>query len=222
MFGCLRRIGCGLLLLLAAAALWLTRDRWYPRIAGERTVERVEEPAAPISDSAAVAAEQAISRLARPGGPAYAHLTGAEVASLILREAARRNPLPLDSAVAGVTGDELWLRGALDIRELQNRDVLGPLGMLLGNTETVELRGTLHIVSPGLAEFRLRSVKLRDIALPSPAIRALLRQSRGAERPAGAAAQGLQFAVPAHIGDVRIGDGRVTLYRTLAPSASDR
>ena len=42
-----------------------------------------------------------------------------------------------------MVGDRLWLRGTLDLRQLQAQGVLGAIGALLGDEEEVELRGTL-------------------------------------------------------------------------------
>ena len=39
MFGCLRRVGCLIVVLVLAAGLWLSRDLWYPRVFGERAAD---------------------------------------------------------------------------------------------------------------------------------------------------------------------------------------
>jgi hypothetical protein len=143
------------------------------------------------------------------------NIAPADLASLIVREASRRNPLPLKNASAGVLDDRLLLRGTLDIRQLRAQGALGALGALLGDEEDVELRGTLDIVRSGLAEFRVEDFKARNLAIPRAAIPRLIAQlSRS--RAEGVADNGVPFEVPPHIGDVRISNRRVTLYKTVA------
>jgi hypothetical protein len=213
--GCLKTIGCATLLLVGAGVAWITRDRWYPKLRDGRDIEMVESSADTLSAGGAERAAESIRSLGRPSGPAYVNITPADLASLIVREAGRVNPLPLKGTTASVVGDRLWLRGTLDVRQLRAQGVLGPLGALLGDEETVELRGTLHIVRPGLGEFRVESFKARDLAIPSAAIPRLLSQFRRGQTPAGVSEDGIPFAVPPHIGDVRIANGRVTLYKTV-------
>ncbi len=213
--GCLKTIGCATLLVVGAGVAWLTRDRWYPKLRDGRDIEMVESSGDTLSASGAERAAESIRSLGRLSGPAYVNITPADLASLIVREAGRQHPLPLKGASASVVDDRLWLRGTLDVRQLREQGALGPLGALLGDEETVELRGTLSIVRPGLAQFRVESFRARDLAIPSPAIPRLLSQLRRGQPPAGVSADGVPFAVPSHIGDVRIANGRITLYKTV-------
>lgn len=217
--GCLKTVGCATLLLIGAGVAWITRDRWYPKLRDGREIEMVETSGDTLSAAGAERAAEGIRSLGRPSGPAYVNMTPADLASLIVREAGRGNPLPLKETSASVVGDRLGLRGTLDVRQLRAQGELGPLGALLGDEETVELRGTLHIVRPGLGQFRVESFKARDLAIPSAAIPRLLSQFRRGQLPAGVSPDGVPFVVPPHIGDVRIANGRVTLYKTVEPPA---
>jgi hypothetical protein len=217
--GCLRTIGCATVLVVGGAVALLTRDRWYPALRGDRDRAVVELPADTLSPDGAARAEASLRDLQRPRGPAFVNITPADLAALIVREAGRRGPLPLKRARAGTVADELWLQGALDIRALRAQGVLGSLGKLLGDEEEVELRGTLDIVRPGLAQFHVTSFKVRDFPIPSPAIPRLVRELQR-ERPEGVSADAVAFAVPEYIGDARIANGRVTLYKTMAPARS--
>jgi hypothetical protein len=93
--------------------------------------------------------------------------------------------------------------------------VLGPLAQFLGERDTVQFGGTLGVVRPGLAEYRLRQIRLRQLAIPSALIPQIVRQLGTGARPEGVAADALPLAVPAHVSDVRIGRGRVTLYKAV-------
>ena len=213
--GCLKTVGCATLLVVGAGVAWLTRDRWYPALRDGRDRPIVEVVGDTLSETGAERAAGAIASLGRPTGPAYVNITPSDLASLIVREASRRNPLPLKNATAGVVDERLLLRGTLDIRQLRAQGALGALGALLGDEEDVELRGTLDIVRSGLAEFRVEDFKARTLTIPRAAIPRLISQlSRS--RPEGLADNGVPFEVPPHIGDVRISNGRVTLYKTVS------
>jgi hypothetical protein len=214
--GCLKTIGCATVLVLGAAAAWLTRDRWYPMLRDGRDAEVVEAPMDTLSQGGADRAATSLQSLERPSGPAFVNIAPADLAALIVREAERRGPLPLKQASAGAVNDRLWLRGTLDLRELRAQGALGALGMVLRDDEDVELRGTLDIVRPGLAQFHVESFKARDLAIPSAAIPRLLKQMDRGERPDGVSADAVPFRVPPYIGDIRIANGRVTLYKTTS------
>ncbi|HJU74691.1 MAG TPA: hypothetical protein VJ717_13165 [Gemmatimonadaceae bacterium] len=193
----------------------MTRDRWWPQLRdGRDSAVVVEASGNSLSDSGAQRAENSIRSLGQATGPAYVNITPEDLAALIVREAGR-TPLPLKDATAGVVGDRLWLRGTLDLRQLRAQGALGTIGVLLGDEEEVELRGTLDIVQPGLAQFRVAAFKVRDISLPSAAIPRLIAQIYRGERPPGVSANGVPFPVPPYIGDVRIANGRITLYKTV-------
>lgn len=213
--GCLKTLGCATLLVVGAGVAWLTRDRWYPALRDGRERPVVEAVSDTLSTTGADRAAGAIGSLERPSGPAYVNISPADLASLIVREASRRNPLPLENATAAVVDERLVLRGTLDIRQLRTQGALGALGALLGDEEDVELRGTLDIVRPGLAQLRVEDFKARNLAIPRAAIPRLISQMQRS-RPEGVAANGVAFEVPPHIGDVRISNGRVTLYKTVA------
>jgi hypothetical protein len=87
--------------------------------------------------------------------------------------------------------------------------------MLLGDRERIELGGTLHIVRPGLAELRVREIKIRDLSIPSPVIPRLVRQISRGERPPELSSDGIALQTPDYIGDVRVTNGRITLYKTI-------
>jgi hypothetical protein len=70
-------------------------------------------------------------------------------------------------------------------------------------------------VRPGLAEYRLRQIRLRQLAIPSALIPQIVRQLGTGNRPEGVAADALPLTVPAYVSDVRIGRGRVTLYKAV-------
>ena len=86
---------------------------------------------------------------------------------------------------------------------------------MLHDRETVMFGGMIDLVKPGLGEYRVQSVRVRDLPIPGPAIPRLLARLDRSPRPAGVHDDGMPLVIPAHIGDVRIKDGKVTLYKTV-------
>ena len=60
----------------------------------------------------------------------------------------------------------------------------------------------------------MKDIKVRDLSLPSSMIPRVLRQTERGSRPDGLSEDGLPIVVPRYLGDVRIANGRVTLYKT--------
>jgi hypothetical protein len=75
--------------------------------------------------------------------------------------------------------------------------------------------GTLAIVNPGLAVYRVKELRIRDMSVPSPMISQLLRRVEHGSRPPGLADDALPMLVPDYIADVRIENGKITLYKTV-------
>jgi hypothetical protein len=87
---------------------------------------------------------------------------------------------------------------------------------MLGDREPVEFGGTLELVRPGLAQYRVKVLRLRELSVPQRMIPRLLQRIARGSRPPGLAEDGLPLVVPTFIADVRIGQGRVTLYKSTA------
>lgn len=211
MFTCLGRLGCLLLLVVAGALAFLTRERWTPRVLGRGeptpvTWESVNEPGAQ-------AAGDAVASLGRRGGPAYITVSAAELAALMVRSTGYRLPSELDSVEAAIDSETVRVRALVTIDDLRGLDALGPLARMLDRQERIEFTGTLGVLRPGLGEFRVSSVKIADLSLPRAAIPKLLARLDRSVRPEGVSPDGIAITIPEYIGDIRIANGQVTLYR---------
>lgn len=218
MFGCLRRLGCLVILLVIGAGAWLTRDDWLPHVVGSPAAE---EPVGPAWESVTVQSaargRAAVAQLGTARGPASVALRPSEVAGYVLEELLRTLPASAEAPQASVIGDRIYVRVVLPLRDLGG-DVLGPLAGMVGDDEPLLLGGTLEVVRPGLGQYRIADVKVRDLSLPPAVVPRLLRElRRGGPPPEGIAANGLPLALPDGVGDVRIGGGRVTVYEGAAP-----
>ncbi|HEY0970608.1 MAG TPA: hypothetical protein VGE02_06495 [Gemmatimonadales bacterium] len=222
MFGCLGRIGCLALVLVIGAAAWFTRDRWYPVLAGERVVAVDPSSTAwePVTPAAGGRGQEVVRRLAEARGPSAVALGPAEAASYVLAGVLRDLPQSASGLEASITGDRLYLRASIALGDLGG-DVLGPLAGMVSERETLMLGGTIDMVRPGLAQFRVAEVRVRDFSLPSRVIPRLLDRLRGSRAlPEGVADDGIPLELPGNVADVRVSRGRVTLYEEVPGDVS--
>jgi hypothetical protein len=88
--------------------------------------------------------------------------------------------------------------------------------MLLGSRDSVQLGGTIHMVKPGLAEFQVQDVKLGKLQVPKSLIPRLITQmTHGKNKGLGISESSLPMVMPAYISDVRIANGKITLYKSV-------
>ena len=214
--GCFARLGCLVMLALLAVAGWITRDQWLPKLTGHpsTTENAAVSTWQPLSPEAGARGKKKIDELSSPSGPVFSNLTASEVASYVFQTLARTIPASADSAEAAVIGDALYVRAVVPIREIAGTGVLGPLGGLLNDRERLQLGGGFRVIRPGLSEFEVREIKLRDFKVPSGAIPRLVQQISRGNRPEGVAPNALAVTTPRSLADVRIANGRVTLYKT--------
>lgn len=213
MLGCLRRIGCLIVLVVLVLAAWLFRDRWWPRVFGATA-----SPAAvwePVTVQGGANAASALATLGRTNGPVFVNLKAADIAGMLV---GAEGPLPssIQGAEAAVDGDQVRLRATIALDDIKGLDALGPLGDLLGKREQIALGGMLDVVGPGTAELRVTSVQVGQFPVPQSAIPALITRLTRGHRAAGAAPNGVAFPVPPYVGDIRIGKGKVTVYKNVS------
>lgn len=211
---CLARLGCLVVLALLACVAWLTRGRWLPKLGLHPSAAVVRSsPWQPLTPAGAARARTALDRLGRPSGPVFANVSGADAASYIYQGLARQLPPSADSVEAAVLNDQLCLRASVKLSDLGGPNVVGPLASFLGDRNRMQFCGIFDIIRPGLAEFRVKEIRLHDLALPTGAIPKLLRHVERGTRPPGTSPDGLPLLVPRYLGDVRVANGKVTLYK---------
>ena len=212
---CLGRVGCLAVVVLLAGAAWLTRGAWMNKIPGTSSTAASPEEKVwqPLDPAAGQRGKHAIDQLSNPKGPVFTNLTAAEVGSYVVQAIGKSFPESADSVEAAVIGDMLVVRAVVPTKEIASSGALGPLAGLLNERERISLGGTLHVIRPGLSEFEIREAKLRDFKVPSGAIPRLVKQIKKGKAVPGVAEDALPVATPKTLGDVRIANGRVTLYR---------
>ncbi len=213
--GCIRNLGCLVVLLIVLAVGWLYRDRWMPRDREERTTTATAGAAEwePLTAAGATRTRGAIEKLERRSGPVFVSLEPEDVAAYILEETSAQLVPSAENVTASVAGDRLYVRATVKPSEVGGARVLGPQARILGEQEVIQFGGVVEVVRPGLAQYRVREVKIRDFSLPSGLIPKIIRDLRPDSVPADIAADAVPVEIPAHVGDIRISDGKVILYK---------
>lgn len=216
--GCIARLGCLVILVIAGAVAWITRDRWMPRQVhpGHNTAASVKTPTwQPLTDSGAAHTRAALAKLSQPRGPVFQTLTGADVVSYVYQSLAKSMPASADSVEAMVAGEHVQMQANVKLADLGGASALGPLANMLGDRERVQFTGTLRVVKPQVGEFQVQQLKVGAISLPSAMIPTLIKRFDRAPRPAGVDADALPLPLPAYIGDIRVANGKITLYKNV-------
>ncbi|MBC7894873.1 MAG: hypothetical protein H7066_05650 [Cytophagaceae bacterium] len=216
MSGCLRQVGCLVLLVVLGLGGWLTRELWWERATGRPL--HPETTWSPVEPEDGPPARKRIEALERRQGDVFTTLTPGEVAALILGETGGRLPPGVQDVETSVVGDALSIRASVDLTTLRSVDGLGPLRALLTARQPVTITGRPRVVARGRGAFDVQSLKVGGIEVPSPALGALIRQlDRGADGEreiSGSSGRSITFAVPRYVGDIRVARGRVVLYKT--------
>ncbi len=218
MTACLGRIGCGLLLIILGAVGWHYRNEWVPKakeIVGSAMPDGFAAGWQPLTDEGAQRALARIRRLSGETGPAYVNVSAADFASYVLGTGLTQLA-GIDSAPEALVQDRmLFLRTRVRLDELGSGDDLGPIAQLFDETEPLVIGGRLEAVRPGLAQYRVTEVALKDLKVPQAALARLVERWGPVKRPEGVAKDALPVTLPPYIADLRMRDDRITLYKTV-------
>jgi hypothetical protein len=217
--GCMKKLGClvGLVfLLIVGIVAWFTRASWIRVLpdGGSNTATSALPTWQPLTPAGAQRAKGALERLRARTGPVSTNVAPGDLAAYIFQELSRTLPSSADSIEAAAIGDRLYVRAVVRTADLGNTGALGPLSMLLGERERLQLGGTLRIIRPGSAELQVKEFRIRDFSVPQGLIPRLVRQISRGERPPELSPDGLPLKTPDYIGDVKVANGQITLYRS--------
>lgn len=209
MFGCLRRVGCLILLLLLAGGAYYW---WMVRTTTASSVAGVWKP---VTSADAAAGARAVQSLQAPRGKVFANLTPAQAVAYLVQETAKELPSSATGVEAMVSGDQLHVRAVISLDQLGGAKALGPLATMLGSRDTVQLAGRVDLLRPGMAQMHVTQVRVGSLNLPAQMVPRLISQIRR-QSPPGIASDALALPLPPYIGDVRIANGKVTLYKNVS------
>lgn len=212
--GCLRRLGCLAVLVVALGitGLWYMRGRSKSGVDAGALASPTWQSLTPAG---AQRAKTALERLRSPRGPVFLQVAAGDLAAYILQELSRTLPSTADSIEAAAIGDRLCVRAVVRTSDLGDRASLGPLSMLLGDRERLQMCGMLRIIRPGAAELQVKELKIRDFSVPQALIPRLIRQIAKGQRSPELSPDGLPLQTPDYIGDVRVQNGQITLYKSV-------
>jgi hypothetical protein len=223
MFGCFRRLGCLVFLLILGVIAWFNRDRLeaiYRRYAGDHPPTETSGSATPatggweaLTSDKAARGQTAVQSLSTPRGPAFVNLSAGEASSYIFLAVAKQLPASSEDVTSSIRNDRLYVRANVALKDFGGSKVLGPLAALLGDRDTVQLGGTIKVLRPGMGEFQVKDIKFGSFPVPDAVIPRLVKAIRKGEMPQGLSANALPMALPTYIGDVRIANGRITVYK---------
>jgi hypothetical protein len=215
--GCMKKLGCLALVVVIAVVAFLYRDGWIRILpGGKREAGSASSTWQALTPEGAKRVRTALQTLRAPrGGPVYVNVAPGDLGAYILQELAKSLPASADSIEAAAIGDRLYVRAVVKTSELGGSGALGPLSALLGERERIQLGGTLRIIRPGFAELQVKEMKLGSLTLPQALIPRLIQQISRGLRPPEISPEGLPLQTPEYIGDVRVSDGRITLYKTI-------
>lgn len=215
--GCIARLGCLIVLAVLAAVGWFTRDRWLP--ARFKHEVAAAAPAGPpwesLTDSGAQRTRDALARLSQKTGPVFQTLSGGDVASYAFSELVKQLPPSTDSIQTQINGETVSMRANVRMADIGGAGALGPLASMFGDRERVELSGTFYVMKPNLGEFQVQGVKVGGVSVPHGMIPKLIEHMTKGPRPAGLSPDGLPLPIPRYLGDIRVANGKITLYKTV-------
>ncbi|HZE09445.1 MAG TPA: hypothetical protein VE110_11890 [Gemmatimonadaceae bacterium] len=221
MKGCLRGVGCLVLIVLIALLYWYARVERRPATttstaANATVASSTNSGWQPLTAADAERGKVAVESLAQRSGPVFANLSPAEAASYIFLVVARQLPASAQQVESAIMGDRLYVRSEVDLKDFGGAGQLGTLGMLLGSRDSVLIGGTIQMLKPGLAQFLVQELKLGRLDVPQGLIPRLIAQmkKKGKQVP-GIAPNGLPMVMPTYISDVRIANGKITLYKSV-------
>jgi hypothetical protein len=212
--GCIARLGCLLLIVVLAIGGWYTKDLWLPEKYRSHPAATSAAKWEPITTDGADRTRDALDKLNQPRGQVFQTLTASDLASYVFAQLTSKLPGSAQNVETSVNGDVVSVRADVRLADLGGASALGPLGGMLNEREKVQLSGTFNVLKPGLAEFIVKDVKVRNFTLPHGMIPSLIKRLDRGERPAGIHENAIVVPIPRYVGDIRVANGKVTLYKT--------
>ncbi len=240
--GCLSRVGC-LAVIAGAGAVgfWLYGDRFPSELsraavqasekAGEVSKGVVGTTPAVYRDSVRAAERSiawvsmgkasggrtnALTRLSRRNGPAFVSLGAGELAAMLAAPLRGQLPESATGLQLAMQDNRLLVRSVIDLGEVAGDGTLGRLlGTALSGRDSLRVAGTLDLLRPGVAQYRVEQLRLKGVDVPPRLIPTVLGALRRDSTTDGLAGDGLAIPLPRAVADLRLAKGRLTLYKAV-------
>ena len=171
--GCFRTLGCLVAAIALAVVAFVFRAQWLPLVehAAGGTFSTSSAPAAAtrwerITIDGASRARDAVSKLGVRSGPVFANISPGDLASYVFDTLSQELPASTTNVEVAGAGDTLLMRADVRLADFGGAAAFGPLGSVLGDREPVRFGGVLEMVQPGLARFRVTSLRIKDLPVP--------------------------------------------------------
>lgn len=157
-----------------------------------------------------------LAALKRKDGPAFVSLGAGDLAALAGSGLRKQLPASVSDLQVALEGNQLLARAVVDVSELAGDGTLGSLlGTALSGRDTVRLAGTVEPLRTGVAQVHIVGLRLKGIDVPPPFIPTFLKTLRRGPRVEGLAADALMLPLPTSVADVRVANGKLTLYKAI-------
>jgi hypothetical protein len=220
MLGCIGRLGCLLVLAVAGAVGWITRDAWYPGLRARigwapRAAVATAPKWEPLTAEGSARARLAVGKLSLRNGPVFVDVAAGDLAAYALGDALRELGRDSTAAAALARDERLYVRATVNVASLVDAKSLGPLSSMLGGRQEITVRGRLEVASPGHALFRVDRIAVKELQLPGPLIESIVARISPKDRDAATPKDAIPLRVPRELADVRVARGHVVLYKAV-------
>ncbi|QJR35552.1 hypothetical protein [Gemmatimonas groenlandica] len=164
------------------------------------------------------AGRESIARLSRRNGPAFVSLRAPDLAGVLATGMSKLLPASATRPEVAIVDEQVLVRTVVELRDVAGDGALrGLLGVALDGRDTLRMAGTLDLVRPGLAEYRVRELRIKGIDVPPRLIPALVGAMHRAVTADSLPSDALPIPLPKAVADVRVANGKVTLYKAVVP-----
>src|SRR5438128_735675 len=108
--GCIARLGCLIVIAIAAIAGWFTRDLWLPERYRSHAAISSSGTWTPISNAGADRTRAALEKLSQPRGQVFQTLSAGDLAAYAFAELSKRFPGSADSIETSMSGENVSVR----------------------------------------------------------------------------------------------------------------
>jgi hypothetical protein len=168
-----------------------------------------------IDDADFEAANALLATLTDPGARGAREVTLRPAQLLAFLVAPFREQLPPSARAAqiAVSDGRVYVKADVPLGDLGAGSALASLVGALDRRDTVIIGGRFEVVDGPNAQFLIEEVVLGEFSVPRPLVPRLIATMRRGRMPEWVAPHGYPVTLPASVGDVRVGDDRITVYR---------
>ena len=226
--GCITRVGCLAVVVAAGAGAWWLYGDDLPHQIGKLAGRAKQAVASDVSrapaaapkivwsslNEATVGGAESVARLGTSKGPPYVTLAAGDLAGFLATALARGLPRSSINPEVALVNDRVLLRAEVNMSDFAGSGAFGSvIGAALKGRDTLRLEGTIDAIRPGLAQYRVRRLEIKGFDVPQRVIPSLVGTMRGPFKADSLAEEGIAIPMPKFVADVRVSNGRITLYR---------